>query len=205
MSIDMTATIAAKSDQLNADDLIGGPLIGTVKRVRAGDNEQPIWIDLDSWQQPWKPSKTMRRVLVACWGADGASYVGRSLKLFRNPETKFGGIKVGGIEISHVSHIDKPVEVALAVSRGKKLIYRIDILQRKSEQPDPAAFHEMKAEWKAMREKAGESVDAEEFRVYISEATAGRIAMADAMIPAKYEASTIEWLREDIKRIGAMK
>lgn len=200
--VDLSATIAAKSDQLNADDLLAGPKTFTVVRVRAGDNEQPIWIDLREWKQPWKPSKTMRRVLVECWGKDGAAYAGRTVTLFRNPEIKFGGIKVGGIEVSHLSHIDKQHEIALPVSRGKKAIYTIKPIS-KQQKPNAAqavatvdtpaidaesakSLNRLKIDWAAYRKANNQSADAEEFRVFVSEATKGRVGMADALDPMKY-------------------
>jgi len=33
---------------------------------------------------------------------------------------KWGGLEVGGIRISHMSHIDKPVTIALTATRGNK-------------------------------------------------------------------------------------
>jgi hypothetical protein len=42
------------------------------------------------------------------------------LRLYGDPDVKFGGQKVGGIRISHLSHIDAPVEVSLTVTRGKR-------------------------------------------------------------------------------------
>jgi len=55
--IDLRPTLAAKSDQLNADDLIGRPLTVTVTKVVAtGDAEQPISIHYDGDDgKPYKP------------------------------------------------------------------------------------------------------------------------------------------------------
>jgi hypothetical protein len=39
-------TIIPKSDQLNADDLIGGPRTITITGVKAGTPEQPVTINL---------------------------------------------------------------------------------------------------------------------------------------------------------------
>lgn len=126
--IDMTATTKAKSDQLNADDLISGPITVRVTRVQEfGSEQQPIGIHISGGHQPYKPCKTMRRILVAGWGADGEAYVGRSLTLFRNPEVMYGGEKQGGIEISHMSHI-KPFDIMLQTTRGKKRKFKIDAL-----------------------------------------------------------------------------
>jgi len=58
--------------------------------------------------------------MVMAWGAEASTYAGRRITLFRNPEITFGRDKVGGIEISHLSHIEKPLTVALTATRGKR-------------------------------------------------------------------------------------
>lgn len=118
--LDLTPSIEPRSDQLNADDLIAGPRTYTIESVTAGSSEQPIDIWLVETDRAYRPSKSMRRVLVSAWGKDGAQYVGRRLTLYRDPEVTFGRDKVGGIKISHLSHIDKRMEIALTVTRGKR-------------------------------------------------------------------------------------
>lgn len=120
---DLTNTIEAKSDQLGADDLMSGPRTIKITKVSAdpGSSEQPIVINFEGDnRKPWKPCKSMRRLLVAIWGANGNEYVGRSVTLYRDPTVKWGGLEVGGIRISHMSHIDKPVTIALTATRGNK-------------------------------------------------------------------------------------
>lgn len=119
--MDLTTTIVPKSDQLNADDLMVAPVTVTIKDVQQGTLEQPVNVNLVEYPgRAYRPSKSMRRVMVAAWGPETSSYVGHRLTLFRNPEIKFGADKVGGIEISHLSHIDKPLTVALTATRGKR-------------------------------------------------------------------------------------
>ena len=128
--VDMSKTIVAKSDQLNSDDLIAGPLTGKILKVfSTGAADQPVAILLDSWPQPYKPCKGMRRVLVDCWGIHGDDYVGRSVTLFRNPDVKYGGIACGGIEISHVTNIDKARSIPITVSKGKKKPFIVEPLR----------------------------------------------------------------------------
>jgi len=119
--MDLTESIAPKSDQLNADDLISGPVTVTVQEVVQGTPEQPVDVRLVEFPgRAYRPSKSMRRVMVMAWGAEASTYAGRRITLFRNPEITFGRDKVGGIEISHLSHIDKPLTVALTATRGKR-------------------------------------------------------------------------------------
>lgn len=123
---DLSKTIIAKSDQLNADDLIGGPVTIRITNVSAVPGEQPIAVNFDGDNgKPWKPCKSMRRVLVHLWGTDGKSYIGRSLTLYRDPDVLFGGIKVGGIRISHASHINGVQQMALTERRGAKKAYSV--------------------------------------------------------------------------------
>ena len=123
--VDLSDTILAKSDQLTADDLIGRELtIEITEVVGGGTKEQPVTIHyVNEDGKPWKPCKTMRRILVGAWSNEGKNYVGRKITLYRDPEVQYGGQKVGGIRISHLSHIDKPLTMSLtATSKSKKPI-----------------------------------------------------------------------------------
>lgn len=127
--MDVSTTIAPKSDQLNAEDLIGGPELYTVEAVSPGSTEQPVNVRLAEIPgRAYRPSKTMRRVLVNAWGKDSKAWVGRKLVLFRDPDVKFGGEAVGGIKVSHLSHIDGPVSLAVTVTRGKRAPYTVEPL-----------------------------------------------------------------------------
>jgi len=119
---DLSDTILAKSDQLTADDLLSGPRTVRITEIVAElGAEQPVTIHYDGDNgRPWRPSKSMRRVLVHAWGPDGAQYVGRSVTLYRDPSVTWGGAAVGGIRISAMSHIDRPVTLALAESRKSR-------------------------------------------------------------------------------------
>ena len=117
----VASTIAPKSDQMNSDDLIGGPRTIKVTRVSLLDGEQPVGINFEGdGGKPFKPCKSMRRVLVQIWGSDGNAYAGRSMTLYRDEDVQFGGMKVGGIRISHMSHIDGQRTLALTATRGNK-------------------------------------------------------------------------------------
>jgi len=116
---DLSNTIKPKSDQLNADDLLTGPMTVTITDVKGGTVEQPVHIYIEG-QQPYKPCKGMRRVLINAWGINGKEWVGKSATLFCNPDVKWAGVALGGIEISHVSHISKPLTMMLTKARGRK-------------------------------------------------------------------------------------
>lgn len=127
--MDLTESITPKSDQLNSDDMVSGPLTVTITEVRAGNAEQPVEVHLAEFPgRPYKPSKSMRRVMVQAWGAEASTYAGHRLTLFRNPEIRFGGAVVGGIEISNMSHLPKRLTVPLMVTRGKRKPFSVDPL-----------------------------------------------------------------------------
>jgi hypothetical protein len=118
---DLSKTIEAKSDQLNSDDLLSGPITIRVTKVTGTQGDQPISIHYDGDNgKPWKPCKGMRRVLVALWGTRGDDYAGRALTLYRDGSVKWGGIEVGGIRISHMSHIESDTTLALTEKKGSK-------------------------------------------------------------------------------------
>lgn len=136
--MDLSTTIQAKSDQLNADDLIGGPVTVTIQSVTEGTSEQPANIHLVEYPgRAYRPSLSMRRVLVTVWGGDTTVYAGHRLTLYRNPNTKFGRDVVGGIEISHMSHIDQRTNVSLTITRGKKKPFPVQPLVEAQAAPAP--------------------------------------------------------------------
>lgn len=118
--LDMNRFIEAKSDQIGGDDLIGGPRTFTIRGVTANEGEQPVNVWLEGEERVFRPCKTIRRVMVAMWGADASKYAGRAMTLYRDAEVQFGGMKVGGIRISHMSHIDGARDVVVMKSKGKK-------------------------------------------------------------------------------------
>jgi hypothetical protein len=136
---DLSLTIAPKSDQLNADDLIAGPRTIRITKVSANPEsaEQPVSIFYEGdGGKPYRPCKSMRRVLVHVWGKDGNSYPGRSLTLYRDPDVTFGGLAVGGIRISNMSHIKEPQVMALTATKKSRKPFKVLPLIEKVE-PSP--------------------------------------------------------------------
>jgi hypothetical protein len=127
---DMKPAIAPKSDQLNADDLISGPITITVTGVTVkGGQEQPVAISYEGDNgKPYKACKSMCRVLVSAWGSDSKQYVGRAMTLYRDPHVKWAGMEVGGIRISHLSHLDRDMTMALTATRGSKKLFTVSPL-----------------------------------------------------------------------------
>lgn len=126
--VDMTATIAPKSDQINADDLMAGPRTITVTKVTGneGNAEQPVNVFFEGDNgKPFRPCKSMRRVMVKVWGADASKYAGNSMTIYRDPKVKWGGMEVGGIRISHMTGLEKPEVMALTETRSARKPYTV--------------------------------------------------------------------------------
>ena len=137
---DLSDTIVAKSDQLNSDDLVVDKLI-TVTGVSRGNNENPVIINYQGDDgRPFKPCKTVRRILIAAWGEDGSGWIGKQALLFNDKTVLWAGKEHGGVRIRALSGIMKPLNVKLSYTRGKKKDYRIEVLepQQKSAWPQDA-------------------------------------------------------------------
>jgi hypothetical protein len=141
---DMTQVIIPKSDQINADDFLGGPRSYVIESVAiTGGTEQPVSIKLAGENRVWRPCKSMSRVLVAAWGADAKAYAGRSVTLYRDPAVKWAGIEVGGIRISHMSHLERDMLIQLTATKGKRSPHVIKPLAAPRQGPDDALRREI--------------------------------------------------------------
>lgn len=134
---DMSPTIIAKSDQVNADDLIGGPMTIKINDVKILPSDQPVNVYFDGSDKAYRPCKSMCRVLVSLWGSDSKQYIGKRLTLYRDPSVTWAGVQIGGIRISHASHIDGPQTIMISEKRGKRS--PIKILPLADEQPNEKA------------------------------------------------------------------
>ena len=155
---DLSFSIIPKSDQLNSDQLVAGPLDITVTEVRISSAaEQPVIVHYDGdGGRPYKPCKTMRKVLILAWGPDGTQWRGKSMTLYHDASVLFGGQAVGGIRISHLSDIPQDIRVSLASTKGKKALHTINRMQVQSSNLEPlrAAWRLLSSE--AMTDKARE-------------------------------------------------
>lgn len=127
---DMSQVIIPRSDQLNAEDFIAGPATFIIEGVAISPGtEQPVNIKLIGEPRVWRPCKSMSRVLVAAWGPDANAYVGRSVTLYRDPKVRWGGLEVGGIRVSHLSHIERDMVMSLTATKGKRAPHKVCVLQ----------------------------------------------------------------------------
>lgn len=139
--VDVSATIVAKSDQVNADDLMGFGHTITIRITRAKINpgeDQPWSLHFEGSDKVYRPSKGMRRIMAEAWGLESDNYVGQRLKLFRDPEVRFGKDMVGGIRIGAMTGITARKTFVVAVSKGQRKPFPVDPLPADANDPKPA-------------------------------------------------------------------
>lgn len=124
---DLDLALAPKSDQLNADDLIG--TMKTIKisgvEVRTTGQQKITLHYIGENGRPYKPSTGMGRIIRFIFGEDTNTWINEGLILYRDDEVKFGPDKVGGIRIKNMSRIDKPVTIPVTISRGVRKGYTV--------------------------------------------------------------------------------
>ena len=126
--MDIQDTIAPKSEQLDAIDLVPGERTFTVREVKIAAGEQPANVYFEEFPRPWRPGVNMRRVLSDLWGK-GRTWPGHRITLYCDPDVQFGGKAVGGVRIRAMSHIgDKPRRVLILASQGRPDFYRVEPL-----------------------------------------------------------------------------
>ena len=157
--MDISDTLAPNSDQLDAVDLIGNPRTFTITKVSKGNAEQPVNVHLAEFPRVWRPGKSMRRVLAACWGTDASTWVGRRVTLYCDESVRFGNDVVGGTRISHLSHIDGRKRIPLLVSRKKSATFVVEPLPNEPSTEERIA--NLRAEWKTADPERRQVIEAE--------------------------------------------
>jgi len=137
--MDISETLAPRSDQQNFDDYLAGPRTVTVSAAHVVNGEQPVVLELAEYPgRPYKPNKSMRRVIAKAWGTETDNYVGKRLTLVGNPDVRYGGKAVGGIEIAAMSGIGKLLKMPLTETRGKKRDFTVQPLPDAPKQAENA-------------------------------------------------------------------
>jgi hypothetical protein len=138
MTTDMSGIIVPKSDQINADSLLAGPLTVTIESVAISPrDDQPVSIKLRGMDKVYRPCKSMARVLVHAYGPDAYKYAGKSMTLYCDPKVKWGGMEVGGIRISHLSDIDKEMVMMLTQTQKQRAPFKVKPLTTAAPASEP--------------------------------------------------------------------
>ena len=134
------AAIMPKSDQLNADDLVGRSIVVRILGVKVlRTPEQPVTITISD-HKPYKPCKGMQRVLVQLIGEDPKTWVGRWLLLYRDPEAKWAGEPVGGIRIGGISGIQSDCTVPVTINKKQRAQHEVKRLTPPTASPEEQAL-----------------------------------------------------------------
>ena len=150
--LDITESLAPKSDQLDNVELASGPRTFTIEKVTRNNGEQPWNFHLKDFPRVWRPAKSMLAVIGAAWGNKASAYVGQSVTLYRDPTVRFGKDITGGTRISHMTGLDKPLTITLMVSQGKFAQYTV--------QPLAVAATKPSRDWISELTLAGDDLDA---------------------------------------------
>jgi hypothetical protein len=138
---DMSSVIIPKSDQINYEDLITGPITITITGVVVKPGaDQPVSVSFEGSGKVYRPCKSMSKVMVKVWGPDSKAFVGHSMTLYGDPKVKWGGMEVGGIRISHMTGLSSPMALALAETKTKRIIHQVQPL--KVAKPEPPKTQE---------------------------------------------------------------
>ena len=122
----MKITAEPRSDQWNGVDFLAGSRVFTIAGVRPGKAEQKYDIDLVEGEgRCWRPPLTVLRLLIKAWGNDSDTWIGRRVELYRDDNVTFGKDKVGGVRLAAMSHIDRPLTIALPASRNKQDVHKV--------------------------------------------------------------------------------
>lgn len=133
---DVGFALEAKSDQLNAVDIMGAEPVIRIRDVKVKQGDQPVSVYFDGDNnRPWKPSKGMLRILAGAWGRDSQQWIGRYAQLYFEPTVMYAGKEVGGVRIKALSDIDaRGLNFSLTINRQKREPYRVPLLEVKTDE-----------------------------------------------------------------------
>ena len=175
-----------KSDQLNSEQLLGSPITVTVTKVVEVNNpQQPLIIHYAGENgRPYKPCKSMMKVLKLAWTEFYEDWKGKSMTLFCDPKVKWAGEEVGGIRISAMSHIEKEISVSLTTGKTgattKKapfVIKRLDAPASRDYRAELRDSKDMAATWKSF--PAAVRAELESFKEELKASRAKPVAPAE--------------------------
>lgn len=134
----MKVDIKKNTDQLNYEDFLGGVTrTVTIAGVKRGAKEAQYDIAIEGDARFWRPPPTVLKLLRLAYGDESADWIGKSARLYGDPDVKMKGVKVGGIRVSHLSHIAKPLTASLTVTRGQSAIFTVEPLPDAAPTPTP--------------------------------------------------------------------
>jgi len=145
---DISHTLIAKSNQLNAADL-AQPITVTIERVDvSNDPKQPVTVHIRGGDyKPWKPCKVIRRILAKAWGTETDDWIGRRATIYNEPSVVYGGTAQGGIRIKALSHIRAAFDAPARESQRVVKVYPIARLPDQAPQRNDISGDEARAKF----------------------------------------------------------
>ncbi len=127
---DISIAMQAKSDQLNAADIMGCEPVLVIRDVQVRQGDQPVWVYYHGDNnRPWKPSKGMIRILAAGWGTNSDNWIGKGVQVFMEPSVRYAGKEVGGIRVRAMTDIpQRGLNATITISRTKREPYKVQFL-----------------------------------------------------------------------------
>jgi len=128
---DIGFALEAKSNQLNAVDIMGCNRVIKIREVKVTKSDQPVAVYFDGDNnRPWLPSKGMRRILAGAWGQESNNWIGKHAELYFEPTVVYAGKEVGGIRIKSLSDIDsRGLQFSITINRQKREPYHVPRLE----------------------------------------------------------------------------
>jgi len=138
---DISHLIVAKSDRLNAVDIINGPKLITITSVDVPPKDGPITVHFEGENgRPWIiGNKTVPRILGKLWGNKSEKWVGHSVEVHFDPDVIYAGETVGGIRPHAATGIETTQIISLKEKRGPKpKVFKIEPLKVSGASAKPA-------------------------------------------------------------------
>lgn len=153
----MKVAIKKNTDQLNFEDFLGGVTMNvTIAAVEEGRKEAQYDIAIVGDDRYWRPPATVLKQLKLAYGEEGADWVGKHATLYGDPDVKMKGVKVGGIRVSHISHISKPLTTSLTITRGQSAVFTVQPMDSTE-----VRRLDLRAEWFAATPERRKVIEAE--------------------------------------------
>jgi hypothetical protein len=192
--------IEIKTDQLNYEHFLGGSITFKVARIgsKKDQGKKKLLIYMEGHDgTPFVPCMGMIKCLSSPdgWGEKLADWVGRSITLFGDSKVMYGGKEIGGVRVSHISHIAADYVTKIAERRGVRIDYLIRKLAVTQAAPAPAAAYpadQFAAKLPAMRQAIADGKMTAEQVIARCEQTGALTAEQRAQITAPIQAETTE-------------
>lgn len=145
--VKISDALKAKSDQLNALDLIGGAIVISIVSVKYNHGgEQPVEIFYKESNLPWKPAKSVLRTISSYWTDETDDWINKNVEIYFEPTVLWAGKADGGVRISGLSDIPAAEDIRVKEGRNRSIIYKIKKLPNTCLQSAPAPTEQQKLE-----------------------------------------------------------